>query len=131
MNKNAGTFELHHLLELLAATLSKRGYSDIRASHLGEFEGRRPPLIHWADTDVGYRPDLTARRNASQMLFQIESASTLGREETLRKIELFSRYALHYRRHFCLIVPSEDEEDARAIFRDLECDERFSHILTT
>lgn len=117
------------LLRALLDRLHRRGYEDIRASWLEEFEGNRPPMIFWEGTDRGERPDAFARKDGSDTLFQIETAETISGEAASRRAALFCAWALHYRRHFCLVAPAAAREEGRALLKRAGADERFVHLV--
>ncbi len=131
MAKNADELQKdrEELIRKLMQVLDKRGYSDIRASRLEEFAGNRPVIIYWENSDEGFMPDIMARKNRTDYLFQVETADTLRSQIAGRQIALFSAYARHYRKQFCLAVPQPCRAEAREIMRRLQVDEQFTYLL--
>ncbi|MFA5517241.1 MAG: hypothetical protein WDA20_13225 [Desulfuromonadales bacterium] len=117
------------LVQKLVHRLGDRGYLDIRVSRLDVYADNRPRFIHWEASDEGYLPDITARKDRSDYLFQVETCETLSDPQTERKIYLFAAYARHYRKQFCLVVPDGCRVAAKNKIFELKSDEQFTHVL--
>jgi hypothetical protein len=122
--------ERETLLHALIERLRHRGYDDLRVSRLEEFEGKRPAIIFWEDTDIRFMPDASAVKGMVPFIFQVETHETLQSDDAQQRIALFSAYARHYQRHYCLVVPAEDMKKAKVMVLNQGIDERFVHVVS-
>ncbi len=116
------------LLLALIERLERRGYADMKVSALEGYEGRRPAIIFWEDTDIGFVPDVSAARDGLRFIFQVETAQSLQGEDARQRIALFCAYAAYYRSPYCLVVPEEARDEAGLAVRLAGGDERFVHV---
>lgn len=116
------------LLRILIDRLKRRGFVDIRASVLEEYQENRPPVIFWENSDQAFTPEATARKNDIDFLFAVETADSLRTQEAAERIALFAAYAGTYHRHFCLVVPEPALPEALALVRESGMDERYVHV---
>lgn len=121
--------EREDLIRTLVGTLQRRGYEDIRVSRLEEYAGRRPVIIYWEDSDEGFMPDVMARREGRDYLFQVETAETVSGELAARQAEMFAAYARHYRRMYGLAVPQEALDKARHLLLRVPVDEQYVRMI--
>ncbi len=115
------------MIRELVRILEGRGYGGIRAARLPEYESCRPKAILWDSSDEGYTPDIWARKNGNDFLFQVETAATL--REIDKRVILFATFARHFRKQFCLVVPAGCVGTTKDKLGALKVNERFIHVL--
>ena len=77
-------------------------YTDVRADLKGFNQSE---LIYWEETKKGHRPDLTATKNGTQTLFEIETADSISDQHTEDQWTLFAENAKQHGKIFTVVVP--------------------------
>ena len=101
----------HHdqMVKYVHGFLVGENYTDVRA----DLEGyNRPELIYWKSTKKGHKPDVTAAKNGTQNLFEIETADSISDQHTEDQWTLFAANAKQHGKIFTVVVPDDSQASA-------------------
>ena len=95
--------EYERNIEIIANYLRHKGYDHIRAQALDDYQ--EPAELKKMGEDEGYKPDLTARRDASKYYFEIVDYSQKDKDAVVTKWMLLSALAKQRTGELFLMVP--------------------------
>jgi hypothetical protein len=91
--------------------LISHGYRDIKADLKGL---PHPALILWKTTGKGHIPDVTAKSNGTDSLFEIETEDSIFDQHTKDQWTLFAANAEQFGKVFYVVVPKGSENSAES-----------------
>lgn len=91
-------------------------YTDIRADLPGF---TRPVELAWEDRQDGHVPDVSALKQETEHIFEVETSDSISHTHTEDQWHLFASNAERNNKAFCVIVPKQSKEDARGRLKEL------------
>ena len=70
----------------------------------------KPDLIHWTSNKKGHIPDLTAKYNGNEFIFEVETTDSIFDQHTEDQWRLFAANANQYGKSFRVVVPKSSKE---------------------
>jgi hypothetical protein len=115
MEQQTSQAEHDRLVGVIAATLMRRGETDVKAA----VPGYRPPQpIRWRGDEQGHVPDVTARG----LVIEVETAELIAAPATAARWQLAAKYADRVDAAFIVVVPKGAEARAQAVLDTLRLD---------
>lgn len=95
------------IIGLQVNAYSSKGYTNIKASHIG-YLGGQPDIVN------GHIPDLSSYYNGQKVICEVETADSISNNETIEQLKAFSRsgYILH------VSIPKSELQQAQKVARD-------------
>ena len=91
--------------------LISNGFRNVKADLKGLAQ---PELIYWTSTENGHIPDLTASRNGTRQIFEIETSDSIFDQHTENQWKLFAANAQQDGKTFFVVVPKGSEDLAKS-----------------
>ncbi len=104
------------MVQTVASVLEKKDFQDVRAFVPGF---PNPPEIQLTPGGPSYRPDVHAKSGA-EVVIEVETAETLGQEETEQHWKAFSEYCRKTSGLFYLVVTRDATEKAEKRLREMD-----------
>lgn len=119
--RDASSQAIHDdMIARLVEDLEQKGYTDIRADHIEDYEERRPEKIYSEMAEIFLTPDVTASRGDRCFFFEVETEDSLQVPMTREEIRTFAVNAAEHGCLLYLVVPSELQGTARTVLEGLE-----------
>jgi len=97
--------------------LISNGFRNVKADLKGLAQ---PELIYWTSTENGHIPDLTASRNGTRHIFEIETSDSIFDQHTEDQWKLFAANAQQDGKTFFFVVPKGSENLAKSRLAQLD-----------
>ncbi|MEJ2698542.1 MAG: hypothetical protein P8Z70_02615 [Desulfuromonadales bacterium] len=107
------------MIRTLVRDLEEKGFNDIRASHIDEYEGRRPQKITLLGSLQGYVPDIYATKDGLGYIFEVETPDSIGGINAEEEIKVLAASAEAEGSYLYLVVPQECKAAAEYLIRKL------------
>jgi Holliday junction resolvase len=107
------------MIRTLVRDLEDKGFKNIRASHIDEYEGRRPEKITLLGSRQGYVPDIFATRDGLGYIFEVETPDSIGGPNAEEEFKVLAASAEAEGSYVYLVVPQECKAAAEFLIRKL------------
>jgi len=97
--------------------LISNGFGNVKADLKGLAQ---PELIYWTSTEKGHIPDLTASRNGTRHIFEIETSDSIFDQHTEDQWKLFAANARQDGKTFYVVVTKGSEDLAKSRLAQLD-----------
>ena len=100
-------------------------YTDVKAD-VDDYE--TPTKIIWSKTNDGHVPDITAKYNAVEHIWEIETKDSISIAHTKSQWQLFSTFAVQHDAVFHIVVPEGCSEEAEEQAKEWDINAEFHEI---
>ncbi len=107
------------MIRTLVRDLEEKGFNDIRASHIDEYEDRRPKKINLLGSLQGYVPDIFATKDGLGYIFEVETPDSIGGINAEEEIKVLAASAEAEGSYLYLVVPQDCRAAAEYLIRKL------------
>lgn len=119
------------MIRNLVRNLGEKGFTDIRASHIEEYEGSRPEKISMKGIPQEYVPDIFAVKDGICYLFEVETPDSIGGTNAAEEFMVLAAQAMEEDNYLYVVVPDECRAAAEFMIRKLDFTRRPETFILT
>lgn len=119
------------MIRNLVRNLGEKGFSDIRAAHIEEYEENRPARVSMEGVCQEYVPDIFAVKDGIRYIFEVETSDSIGGANAAEEFKVLATRAAEEDSYLYVVVPRDCRAAAEFLIRKLDLTSRPETFILT